>query len=100
MNQEERRNDHRIRFNGEGFFIQDSTLWELKLVDTNRGGVGATSNREFRPGAQGLISARFPDSDDQETLLSEVCWCMRDPRAEDPAFQYRVGFRVLDEQAE
>jgi hypothetical protein len=96
MDKEERRSEPRARFSGEGFFIQDSTLWELKFLDGTSDGVGAFCNREFKPGVQGVLSVRLPSSDELENILSEVRWCILDPGAKDPFYSYRIGLRFLD----
>ena len=95
MDKEERRTEHRARFSGEGFFIQDSALWELKFLNGNSNGVGAFCNREFEPGVQGLVSVKLPSSDELENIPSEVRWCIRDPGAKDPFYSYRIGLRFL-----
>jgi hypothetical protein len=95
MDKEERRSEQRTRFGGEGFFIQDSALWELKFLDGTTDGVGAFCNREFKPGVQGLFSGKLPSSDELENIPSEVRWCERDSGAKDPFYPYRIGLRFL-----
>lgn len=91
----ERRREERIDVHMPGLFLQDGTSVRIRVCDKGDSGVGAYSAQAFRPGQQGLLLARMPESDRVEELPSEVCWCMSDPMAKNSLFPYRVGIRLL-----
>jgi hypothetical protein len=78
------------------YFLQDGSLFPLKLCDTAQAGVGAFAAQSFKPGQQGLLMACLAGKDQIEEIPSEVCWCLADPMAEDKTYSYRIGLRLLD----
>ena len=92
---EERRRERRVAIDGQGFFLQDGILSEIKIRDRHSRGIGGNICRELKAGQQGVLMVHSPLNPEMEEVPSEVCWCVADPGERDSVFPYRVGLRLL-----
>ena len=96
MDKEDKKSTRGDMLGDTAYFIQDETIWKIKIMDMTSKSVGAYCSNEFKPGAQGVISSMLPGSGSRESKPCEVMWCMLDPSAEDSDTPYRVGLRILE----
>jgi hypothetical protein len=93
----DRRYEKRATIEASGAFLLDGVVSMVKIRDKNTNGVGVYSYRQFKPGQQGLLLAKWDDpaAADVDEVPAEVCWCMPDPMADDKDFPFRIGLRIL-----
>jgi|GEM_PF-5766061 len=95
----EQREEERIPTEITGAFLQDGVITHIKVRDKNTRGLGVHSLEGFKPGQQGVVFASWSGNGNAiEEVPTEVCWCISDPMAEDKAFPYRMGLRILTPQ--
>jgi len=92
---QDRRRDKRSQIETSGAFLHDGIISLIRIRDKTTAGVGVYSYQQFKPGQQGLLLARWDNTELVEELPTEVCWCMPDPMADDKEFPFRIGLRIL-----
>ncbi len=91
----DRRAEHRMRFNFEGFAVFGGALNEVKIRDVTSTGVGLSSVANIKPGLRGVLFARLPSSCEMEQVPIKVSWCIARPQSSADPYQFLVGVNIL-----